>query len=489
MRQTALNTVLIYLGIGLGFVNVVLLYPRVLAAEEFGLTRLLVSMAAIGGQLAQLGVENTVIRYFPYFQDQQRRHRGILGLLLLFGTGTGLLAMLVILLFHERLALAFSDTNALYAEHGLLLVPLVLAEVFFILLRSYSRSLGRTVQPVFIREFMLRALQTLLIAMQAWKPQPFDRFMLLYTAIFLACTVALAFDLSLARQMRAGWKYLWWPRRLRRSMLWYSSFTFSASLAGIVLGNMDQLMIGALLDDGLRYVAYYAVAFYFGSVIAAPGRALNHAAVPLLAKAWKERDTVRIAQLYRRSAQAQLVAGGFFFVVMWTSIDDLFTLLPADYGGGVSVALIVGVAYLLNGAIGLGTGIISMSRSYRVDAWSSLSLLVINLLANFFLIRSLGMVGAAWATLLSLVLVNAYRVVFLRKRYGLWPFGASTAKAVLVIAATGLMGLWVPFTGIPLWDLLLRGALVTLVFGAMAHGFGLLPELRALLQREGSGRK
>ena len=39
-------------------------------------------------------------------------------------------------------------------------------------------------------------------------------------------------------------------------------------------------MIGALLGDGLKNVAHYAVAFYFGSVIAAPGRALGQAAMP-----------------------------------------------------------------------------------------------------------------------------------------------------------------------------------------------------------------
>ncbi|HQZ41681.1 MAG TPA: lipopolysaccharide biosynthesis protein, partial [Flavobacteriales bacterium] len=64
-RQATLNTLLAYLGIGLGFVNVVLLYPKVLDADQFGLTRLLVSLATIAAQVAQLGAENTVIRYFP----------------------------------------------------------------------------------------------------------------------------------------------------------------------------------------------------------------------------------------------------------------------------------------------------------------------------------------------------------------------------------------------------------------------------------------
>ncbi|MFN9323881.1 MAG: hypothetical protein ACK6A5_00665, partial [Flavobacteriales bacterium] len=108
------NTLLAYMGIGLGFVNVVLLYPRVLQADEFGLTRLVVSMATIAAQLAQLGAENTVIRYFPYFRDADRKHRGLLGMLLLFGTVAGLFAALVLGVFHGVLSDVFADRNALY---------------------------------------------------------------------------------------------------------------------------------------------------------------------------------------------------------------------------------------------------------------------------------------------------------------------------------------------------------------------------------------
>ena len=113
-RQATQNTVLAYLGIALGFVNVVVLYPRVLAADEFGLTRLLVSIATIAAQMAQFGGENTVIRYFPYFRDPTRAHRGILGQLLVFATVVGLLACLVLAVLHGHLTQVFADRNALY---------------------------------------------------------------------------------------------------------------------------------------------------------------------------------------------------------------------------------------------------------------------------------------------------------------------------------------------------------------------------------------
>lgn len=482
-RQATLNTLLAYLGIGLGFVNVVLLYPKVLDADQFGLTRLLVSITTIAAQVAQLGMENTVIRYFPYFRDPNKDHRGLLGMLLVFGTAIGLVAMLVLGLMQGLFNDIFSDRNSLFGAHGILLLPLVFAEIHFILLRSYSRSLQRTVQPSFIREFVLRLLQTALILFQAWKPMPFGQFMMLYTAIFLVCTLLLAWDLYRAGHFKMGWAHRWLPRRLRNSMLTYSGFTFSASLAGIILGNMDQLMIGALIGDGLKYVAIYAVAFYFGSVIAAPARALQQAAVPLLADAWKRNDTAMIQSLYQRSSLVQLLISGFLFLLMWNGLEGLFSLLPAEYAGGAQVALIIGLSYMFTSAVQLGVGIISMSRSYRLDAWTSMSMLLVNLVANFFLIRSMGIVGAAWATFISLALVNVFRTWFLWKRYALWPFERRTVAVLVVIGVIAMLVSRIPNMGSPIIDLIVRTSIATLIFWPAAYFLGLMKELIAFAQQ------
>lgn len=483
-RQATFNTLLAYLGIGLGFVNVVLLYPRVLQDDEFGLARLLVSIATIAAQVAQLGAENTIIRYFPYFRDADRKHRGLLAMLLLFGLIMSFVAMLVLWGFHGVFTDIFADRNALYGTYGLLLLPIVLAEVYFILLRSFSRSLRRTVQPTFIREFVLRALQTALILLQWRLRMPFGLFMALYAGVFLLSTLTLALDLYRSGNLRLGWKERWMPRRLRRSMTTYTLFTFTASIAGIILGNIDQLMIGALLGSkALTYVAHYAVAFYFGSVIAAPGRALQQAATPMLAEAWKRDDRVLIGALYRKSSFVQLLVSGFLFVLMFTGMVDLFELLPPAYSGAALVAFIIGLAYLFTSAIGLNTPIINMSRSYRLDFWSSLIMVVINLVANFFLIRSMGLAGAAWATFISLVSVNAYRTWFLWWRYGLWPFDRRSVLVALLIAASCILLPWVPLTGNPWIDLPLRAALAAVVFWPLAYVLRLTPELIDLVVR------
>jgi hypothetical protein len=52
---------------------------------------------------------------------------------------------------------------------------------------------------------------------------------------------------------------------------------------------------------------------------------------------------------------------------------------------------------------------------------------------------------------------------------------------VVLIAAVGVVVPWVPLIGSPLWDLVLRGVLVSLLFWPAAYVLGLAPEIVELL--------
>jgi len=218
-------------------------------------------------------------------------------------------------------------------------------------------------------------------------------------------------------------------------------------------------------------------------VIATPARAVQQAAVPLLADAWKRRDMATITSLYRRSSLVQLLISGFFFVLIWVGVDDLFILLPQEYAGAADVVIVIALAYLITSAVQMGVGIISMSRAYKLDAISSFSMLAINFVADFFLIRSMGIIGAAWATLIALVSVNIFRTWFLWRRYQLWPFDS---RALLVVAL--ILGLcfalpWVPLTGDAFMDMVLLGLLATGAYWLVAHALGLTTELMEFAAR------
>ncbi|MGV9011036.1 MAG: polysaccharide biosynthesis C-terminal domain-containing protein [Flavobacteriales bacterium] len=478
-RQATWNTLLTLVGMALGFVNMALLFPRLLTPDEFGLTRLIVSIAVVAAQIAHFGGENTVIRYFPYFRDKVNGHRGLFGLVLGVATFGGFIAMLVLGLFHDQFVRWFSDSSGLYQRFGLLVLPLVMAEVYFLVLRGFSRSVNRSIAPVFAREFLVRVLQTLLITAYAMWHMSFTLFLLLYVGTFVLTTAMLLFDLWRAGELRLGLNNMRVGKRMRKSMVRYSVFTFASGLAGIAVGNIDQVMVGAMLHDGLSYVAFYAVAMFLASVITIPARALLQPTIPLLAEAWKKRDHAKIQMLYHRSASIQLVVSAFILLGLWTNADALFSFLQPEYAIGKPVMLILGITNVINLSTGLSAGIISTSRSYWFDAVAGVVYLVLNVALDYLFILWWGMVGAAWSSFVAVVIVVGWRVVFLHFKFGFRPFDGITLRALaVIIAVTGAFWL-LPHYGTPVLDIAWRSVLLTAVFWSAVHVLGITPELGA----------
>ncbi|MEZ4808466.1 MAG: oligosaccharide flippase family protein [Flavobacteriales bacterium] len=472
-RQAFWNTVLTTAGMALGFLNMALLFPKYLTSDEFGFTRLVVSISVIGAQVAQVGAESTVIRYFPYFKDRTNAHRGLFGLVLMITTTTAVVAMAIVASMQEAFAAWFGDASGLYQQAGMIVLPLLLAEVWFITLRGIGRAVHRSVAPTFAREFLLRVLQTLLIVLHATQGIAFEWFLILYAGTFLVTTLVVAWDLWRAGELVLGLGRIRIPRRMRRSMSRYAMFTFGSGLAVVVVGNVDQVMIGAMLADGLSYVAYYAVALFMASVVMIPARALVLPTLPIMAEAWRMRDMTRLAMLYGRTARVQLVLALYIMVGIWACIDQVFEFLAPEYAPGKEVLLVLGAANVINLSTGLSGGLVSTSRAYWFDAVSGLAYLVLNIVLDYVFILRWGMMGAAWSSLVALLIVLAWRLLFLRRRFGLWPYDKRTAMILLVGAITaGCVGV-LPTFG-PVWvDLLLRGCVVTVVFWSLVGVFNL----------------
>ena len=67
-RNSITITILSYLGIVVGYVNKILLFPNFLSEEQVGLANILVSMAVMYAQFSAMGINSTIVKFFPFFR-------------------------------------------------------------------------------------------------------------------------------------------------------------------------------------------------------------------------------------------------------------------------------------------------------------------------------------------------------------------------------------------------------------------------------------
>jgi len=158
---------------------------------------------------------------------------------------------------------------------------------------------------------------------------------------------------------------------------------------------------------------------------------------------------------------------------------DLFTFLQPQYAVAYSTVIIVSVASLFNMAMGLNVGIISMSRNFRFDSMSSVVMLALNVVFNWVFILRMGIVGAAWSTLLAMVVIHGWRLWFLWDRYRLWPFTWRSILVPVLLIGIGMPLLWLPLTGMPLLDIAIRSGIAMAAYWPVVHLLRIAPEVTA----------
>ena len=70
VRQSIITTIISYIGLVIGYLNLLYLYPLFLSPEQVGLMRTVQDAAILLAQFAQFGLAQSIIRYFPRFMGQ-----------------------------------------------------------------------------------------------------------------------------------------------------------------------------------------------------------------------------------------------------------------------------------------------------------------------------------------------------------------------------------------------------------------------------------
>ncbi|MCB0756389.1 MAG: hypothetical protein KDB98_12390, partial [Flavobacteriales bacterium] len=192
-KQSIQTSLLSYLGVGLGYINVVVLFPKFFEPEEFGLTRVLIAVIGVSAQFALFGLGTAIIRFFPRFKegDEEKQH-GFLGWALLWGLiGTAAVSV-VLAIAQPWIVDYYREKSQLFVNFYYLLFPFLLFETCFIIFSNYTRALYQAVVNIFFREVFLRALGTGLILLFYFGIIDFELFMQLFIGQYGILSLGLA---------------------------------------------------------------------------------------------------------------------------------------------------------------------------------------------------------------------------------------------------------------------------------------------------------
>ena len=480
-RQALKNTATTYLGIGLGMLNLMVIQPKFLTSEEIGLTRLLFSIASLLAVFVPFGVTQLTQKYFPVFRNEEKRHHGFWGFMLLFPLIGFAVCSLFLWLGKPFIVQQYQAESALFNEFYNFLFPFTFFLALITSLNSYAFALYKSTVPSFLNDVVSRILNMIAFALYFIKVITLEEMVALFIS-FYGLQLVLLF-IYIAIEDRLGWKPNWSFIRQQRfsTLLVYSGLLTFGSVASLGLRYIDAIVVGKYLP--LSLLGIYAIASFVPNIIEAPMNAIDRIASSKMAAALAANNRKEMHSIYTKSTQITSVVGGLFFLGITISINEVLTFLPADYSQGNWVIVIICVGTLINTTSSSSAPILFNSSKYKQGVVLLISVAFLSFLLNLMLIPLWGLNGAAMATGISLVVYGLTRVLLVYKHHNLWPYTKQTGYLALVIVL--LFPLYfISFTQMASVDILIKSTIVTLVYGIIVLKMGMLHDLYDIIPNQ-----
>ena len=326
-KDALLATLITYVGIALGYLNRGVLFLVLFTSQQIGLISLITTIGLLFAQLTNLGSIYVTWRFFPFFRNAERKNYGFLLMnCLIILVGISIFSG-IYWIFKADIAQFYSKKSAEFLDYYFWIIPVGIANVFFMIFDYYLRGLHKNLVSVFLQEIVLRSVTLTLLSLFAFEIITFDQFLIYNLLGYFVPTVFLLIYLIRLGEFHLSIKSITIPKRFRKILLNFSLFSYINTLTTLLVISLDTMMIASFI--GLTATGVYTNIIYLTSAIQVPYRSVVRISSPLIAKYWKEKNIPEMQKLYQKVSSLGMLIGTFSFSIIWINRIELFSFLTS----------------------------------------------------------------------------------------------------------------------------------------------------------------
>jgi len=468
IRQSIKSSIATYFGTGIGVLSSIFIYPASAASLAlYGTIQFIIDAAALLANFGSMGVNALTIKFFPEFEDKERQNHGFLGILILLS----ILGMLIsgLLVFFLRAPLmqfgAWLDISSdLFKTHTIGILAITFCTIFINLGINYTSNYKRIVVPKMIQDLGLKITLPIFILAFTWQLLEATQVEYLMVGVFFLILICIF--LYLVYLGGLDWKanFSRINKGLAKRMGVFAAYGILSGVSGLLMLRIDSIMVATMISEEANGI--YKISSLIILTMAIPMNAIIKISDPIISRAWKDQNLKEIGELYRKSSTTLLVAGMFIFLGIWVSVEELFRL-TGNFEAmilGRYVILFIGLGKLFDLMSGINGSIIILSKYFRFHLITVMVLAVANIILNIILIPKYQIAGAALATMISLMLYNLVKFVFIWWKFKMQPFRFKVFKVLALGALSAWIAFYIPSTNLLLLDILINSLWICLSF-------------------------
>jgi O-antigen/teichoic acid export membrane protein len=431
---------------------------------------------------ANLGMVSVVYKFYPYFNDNlPKKKNDLITWTLLVSLAGFFCVILAGIVFKDLVIRKFGGNSPLFVEYYFWVFPFGFSLLIFSIFEVFAWNIRKSIFTTFLRELFFRLITLLLIFLLSFKLiGNFDTFIKMYAFSYGVVALVLLIYLIWKKEFYITFTISRVMKKFYKKMIAMASLIYVGSTIYTIAAFIDTIIIASLL--GTDSVGIFSLAFVISGLVQAPQRGAVAASIPVLSKAWKDKDYDKINLIYQRSGINLLIASLGIFLIIWLNYTDAvitFKLKPT-YHQSEWIFFFLGLARVVDLGTGVNSQIIGTSTFWRFEFISGMILLSLAVPLNYFLVKHYGIIGAGYSTLISYSVYNIIRILFLKTKFNMHPFSYKTVYAVLLAFVTYTICFFAFRQLNGLGAILLRTFVFAGLFGGAIVYFDLSPDILSI---------
>lgn len=429
-RQIIKGSVSNFLGIGVGVLNNIWLFPLAFSLEELGIYRWVERTAVLIAAIALLGLHRTYVRYQSRFKGEDASQ--FLSNIVVLVAAIAAIMGIAFTFFAERLALLL---DVPVADEIFTLGAVLAGSMTYTLGLSISSSAKRISVPFFLKNVGIRL--SLLLGAVLVSRQYFDFavWMRLFALVHMSVGILVLLysiklkGIPLRRPQPLG-------KGLGKELATFASSGIVMAVMTMSLATIDSQMIASIMS--YEALGVYSIAFFIGSFVDGIRRPVSQALSPQFANLWNENNKEAIAKMYGRTSRVLMAVALTSFVVIVPNLDLIFSFIPDPdrFESAKPVVVLILLSRVIDYSFGSNGEMLSNGPYFKWNLLAITALVALLVGLNFVLIPSYGLEGAGYSLVISYAVFNLSKALFLYRKERMQPFSMVQFQLLLIAAAT-----------------------------------------------------
>ena len=474
LNQSLKNTIITYVGFAIGGINTIYFYPFFLGATYYALANYILSSANVIMPIFAIGMQNTLVKFYSQYNTNEERSR-FLSFTVLFPLVIIIPMYLIGFYYFEEISYFLSKKNSIVKNYIWLIPFIGLCMAYFEIFYAWLRVHMHSVFGNFIKEVGLRLFSSILIIGVYYNIISVEGFVYATALVYF---LALVITMFYAFKIQKPVFQFTIPDNVKEVLVYTFYIILSGSVANLLLDG-DKMILNQYMN--IENIAYYSVATYIALVISVPSRAMHQIVYPITAKLMHEDKHDEMNILYKKTSINLQIVGGFVMLGIFVNINQLYELVPVEYKGGIPVVFMIGLSKYFDLILGNNNAIIFNTKYYRAVLFLGVLLVVLTIALNMVFIPIYGIIGSAFATLLSITLYSLAKLLFVVKRLDLYPFTKQTLYSLVLTTFLFLLFYFWSFPFYPIVSIVLKSILITIAYVYLNYRFKISPEINQVI--------